>query len=171
MAYVAWSVVANEQPSAAKWNILGTNDAHFYSFLGDNLAWQSWTPTLSGRFNNSKWTKACTYTQIGKTVIFKFKVTANTTTPMDTGSGEPVFTLPVTSIAYSTSFVMGMGMLEDLATAAFQCVLTSSTTTTARVQIFNSAGTYVVPAAITNAIPMNWTTGDFIEVDGHYEAA
>lgn len=29
MAYVAWSVVYGEQPSAAKWNILGTNDASF----------------------------------------------------------------------------------------------------------------------------------------------
>lgn len=29
MAYAAWSVVFGEQPSAAKWNILGTNDAAF----------------------------------------------------------------------------------------------------------------------------------------------
>ena len=29
MAYVAWNVTFGEQPSAAKWNILGTNDASF----------------------------------------------------------------------------------------------------------------------------------------------
>jgi hypothetical protein len=29
MAYTAWSVVFGEQPSASKWNILGTNDAGF----------------------------------------------------------------------------------------------------------------------------------------------
>lgn len=29
MAYTAWSVVFGEQPSAAKWNILGANDASF----------------------------------------------------------------------------------------------------------------------------------------------
>lgn len=29
MAYQAWSVVFGEQPSASKWNILGTNDASF----------------------------------------------------------------------------------------------------------------------------------------------
>lgn len=29
MAYTAWSVVFGEQPSSAKWNILGTNDADF----------------------------------------------------------------------------------------------------------------------------------------------
>ena len=29
MAYASWSVTFGEQPSAAKWNILGTNDASF----------------------------------------------------------------------------------------------------------------------------------------------
>lgn len=33
MAYSAWSVVFGEQPSAAKWNILGTNDAHFNTWI------------------------------------------------------------------------------------------------------------------------------------------
>lgn len=36
MAYNAWSVVAFEQPSAAKWNILGANDAGFAD--GTNIA-------------------------------------------------------------------------------------------------------------------------------------
>lgn len=34
MAYTAWSVVFGEQPSAAKWNILGTNDASFNNGTG-----------------------------------------------------------------------------------------------------------------------------------------
>lgn len=38
MTYSAWSVVFGEQPSAAKWNILGSNDAHFHSFIGDDIA-------------------------------------------------------------------------------------------------------------------------------------
>lgn len=33
MAYSAWSVAFGEQPSAAKWNILGTNDAYFDSYI------------------------------------------------------------------------------------------------------------------------------------------
>ena len=38
MSYVAWSVVFGEQPSASKWNILGTNDASFNdgTGIGDN---------------------------------------------------------------------------------------------------------------------------------------
>ncbi len=34
MAYASWSVVFSEQPSAAKWNILGTNDASFNNGTG-----------------------------------------------------------------------------------------------------------------------------------------
>lgn len=34
MAYSSWSVVFSEQPSAAKWNILGTNDASFNNGTG-----------------------------------------------------------------------------------------------------------------------------------------
>jgi len=35
MAYAAFSVVFGEQPSAAKWNILGTNDAGFDTYIGN----------------------------------------------------------------------------------------------------------------------------------------
>lgn len=35
MAYSSWSVIFGEQPSASKWNILGTNDAHFYTYAGE----------------------------------------------------------------------------------------------------------------------------------------
>ena len=31
MAYAAWSVIAGEQPTTSKWNILGSNDAAFNS--------------------------------------------------------------------------------------------------------------------------------------------
>ena len=34
MTYVAWSVTFGEQPTAAKWNILGTNDASFNDGTG-----------------------------------------------------------------------------------------------------------------------------------------
>lgn len=37
MAYSSWSVVFNEQPSAAKWNILGSNDSFFNDQVGSNF--------------------------------------------------------------------------------------------------------------------------------------
>lgn len=36
MAYATWSVVFGEQPSASKWNILGTNDAWFNSLISQS---------------------------------------------------------------------------------------------------------------------------------------
>lgn len=42
MAYSVWSVVFGEQPSAAKWNILGANDASFND--GTGIANQTITP-------------------------------------------------------------------------------------------------------------------------------
>lgn len=49
MSYQSWSVVFGEQPSAAKWNILGTNDAQFDTWIETDLntGWintnQSWS--------------------------------------------------------------------------------------------------------------------------------
>lgn len=37
MSYASWSVVFGEQPSASKWNILGTNDAFFNTQVGSNF--------------------------------------------------------------------------------------------------------------------------------------
>lgn len=36
--YSAWSVVFGEQPTASKWNILGTNDASFDERIGSNFS-------------------------------------------------------------------------------------------------------------------------------------
>jgi hypothetical protein len=38
MAYASWSVVFGEQPSAAKWNTLGTNDAYFNTQIGSGFS-------------------------------------------------------------------------------------------------------------------------------------
>lgn len=38
MAYTSWSVVFGEQPSADKWNTLGTNDSFFNTQVGTNFS-------------------------------------------------------------------------------------------------------------------------------------
>lgn len=174
MAYSSWSVVFGEIPSAAKWNILGTNDAHFYSFLGDNSVWQSWTPTLSGRLNNAKWTKVCKYIQIGKTVHFSLSLTASTTTPMDGGSADAIFTLPVTAVALGgvNPEPMGAVRLLDAATAVYAGVVLKVDTTTARIRFFDSAvAAAAFESVITSTAPFTWTTSDEITCQGTYQAA
>lgn len=37
-SYSSWSVVFGEQPSASKWNTLGTNDASFHERIGTNFS-------------------------------------------------------------------------------------------------------------------------------------
>lgn len=136
-------------------------------------AWQSWTPTLSGRFNDGKWTKTCSYIQIGKTIIFKLKLTANAATPMDGGSGEGTFTLPVTSIDYgtATNSHVGYGSVEDTGTAQYLAHCAWASTTTAHVRVNNSAATYVVPASLSSTAPHTWASTDTVSILGFYEAA
>lgn len=137
--------------------------------------WFAWTPTLSGRFNNSKWTKNCSYTQIGKTVHFKVSLVANTTGPMDTGSGTANFSLPVTGVAIpsSSGYITPIGRvgLLDSGTARATGQVYYNSTTVATIMVNTSDSTYVGNIDLTNAAPWTWTTNDEIYCQGTYEAA
>lgn len=56
MAYTSWSVVFGEQPSAAKWNILGTNDASFNDGTGIGAGVIGTTHLANGSVTPAKWT-------------------------------------------------------------------------------------------------------------------
>lgn len=61
MAYTSWSVTFGEQPSAAKWNILGTNDASFND--GTGIADGAVTPAKrSGGFRTGTMTPSVSAT-------------------------------------------------------------------------------------------------------------
>lgn len=61
MAYAVWSVVFGEQPTAAKWNILGTNDASFHDGTGIDDDAILARHILSGVVDNSKWRNAVAF--------------------------------------------------------------------------------------------------------------
>lgn len=165
MAYSNWSVVFGEQPSAAKWNILGTNDAHFYSFLGDNLAWQSWTPTWTN-FTVGSATVTGRYTSIGKLVALTLNVILSGST-MGTG---PTFSLPVTAQA-STAFIIGHTRYLDTGTANFSGFAALASTTTAILVAIGTGGATASDASVTSTVPHTWANTDVIRVTGIYEAA
>lgn len=169
MSYTAWSVSQDEIPDTTKWNYLGGNDAHFYSFLGDNLAWQSWTPTWSGiTVGNS--TTVAYYTQVGKTVFCRIRFVRGSTGVM---TSTPIFTLPVTAktIYQTYSVVLGTCYFEDLATLGYTGTTRSVSTTTAQFIPQGCAGTYITNTAVTTTVPFTWGTSDYITSNFFYEAA
>lgn len=145
MAYQSWSVVFGEQPSAAKWNILGTNDVSFNDGSGiasdaihpnhlatglssTTWAWASWTPTWTN-LTIGNGTNDAKYIQIGKTVIWRLVFDFGSTTSI---SGNPIFSLPVTSVTVpNTSLEIGSGSLNTGSGAWNGWARWASTTTSA----------------------------------------
>lgn len=192
MAYASWSVVFGEQPSAAKWNILGTNDASFNDGTGiadgaikpehllngssslNTWVWDSWTPTLSGQFTNGDWTKACKYIRVGNTVICKLNLVSADATPMAGGSGDATFTLPVTAVALSaTANVESLGnvMMLDAGTEVYVGTVLKTSTTTASIRAIVVDAVYAKKGVVTATVPFTWTTSDEISGIFMYEAA
>lgn len=134
-------------------------------------AWTTYTPTLSGRLNDSKWTKTCSYKQVGKTVFYKISLVASNATPMDGGSAEAIVSLPVTSINWGSPINIGNVRILDSGTAAYYGHAEWASTSTINVRVSNAAGTYITPTVITSTVPFTWTTSDEIQIIGFYEAA
>lgn len=124
MAYVAWSVVFGEQPTAAKWNILGTNDASFHDGTGidddvilarhidegvvlpyhlnsaltalTNWDWQTWTPTVVGW--SSFTSQVYKYCIIGKVAFVEVEISGTS------NSTSASITIPFTANVASGKF-------------------------------------------------------------------
>ena len=170
MAYAAWSVSFGEQPSAAKWNILGTNDATFDALVGSGTAWSSWTPTLTN-MSIGNGTVSGRYQQFGKTVFAKLYITFGSTTSV---SGAITATFPVTSsstVYTSIGSEIGTGACIDAAVAHYPASLKWASTTTFRWRPHTASGTYATESDTTSTAPFTWATGDGLSANLTYEAA
>lgn len=141
----------------------------------NNWSWDTWTPTLSGRFNDGKWTKACSYIQIGKTVICNLSLTANAATPMDGGVSDCFITLPVTSKALDLTAniqLLATVNIFDANGAIYLGPISLASTTTAVIRHFDTDGAgKVLHDVILSTAPMTWASGDQIGGFFIYEAA
>lgn len=139
---------------------------------GLGAAWSTWTPTLSGRFDDADWTKtSCDYMQIGKTVIVQLSLVATAAAPMGGGVAGATFTLPVTSAALkggSNSVYLGGAVLFDSGTANFMGYVFHTSTTTATILFDNGTGG---ASNVTSTTPFTWTTSDEVNATFMYEAA
>ena len=166
MSYAAWSLVYGEQPSTAKWNILGTNDSHFHDFLGDNLEWQSWTPALSN-LTLGNGTINAKYAQVGKTVFCRFSFRLGTTSAV---GSSPNFSRPVTSATTLTG-IIGACLLVDLGASSYYGSFYYINTTAVGIACTTGGGTYGGLTGITAAVPFTWGSTDYIAGHFSYEAA
>lgn len=139
---------------------------------GTDWAWDSWTPTLSGRFTDGDWTKTCSYIQVGKTVIAKISLIASDATPMGGGSGEAVFTLPVTSVAVENAgHQIGTVRLRDANGSIYSAIVYHTSTTTASIKNIAVSGANTIEASLSSTAPFTWTTSDGVLGTLIYEAA
>jgi hypothetical protein len=188
MSYASWSVVFGEQPSAAKWNILGTNDASFNDGTGiadskilprhlltgtgsTDWVWTSYAPTLTNA-SIGNGTITTRYIQHGKTIFYRGTLIWGSTSSI---SGTITLSLPITmSSAITLSGVepIGFATLYDAAIAQYPALIYGLTSTTMGFQPFNATGTYATTSQPANAtVPFAWNTSDGIEWNVTYQAA
>ena len=165
--------LTNKAISAAANAIAGTDNGNLATATGAlGGTWQSYTPTLSGRFNNSKWTKNCFYMQVGKTVIVKIGLTANAATPMDGGTADCFITLPVTARTLTqTGNIQVMGMFNGFISGLHIGNFSLASTTTAILRTQAVSGSNIVQQQITSTVPATWASGNEIGGTFVYEAA
>jgi hypothetical protein len=107
MAYASWSVVFGEQPSAAKWNILGTNDASFNNGTGiANLELGSGKTSLKNDYKFSVYrTTAYSATASAATELPFDTKAFDTSTNIDVVTNKGRFTAPVAGFYFFSASV------------------------------------------------------------------
>lgn len=122
------------------------------------LAWQSYTPTLTGwGVGNGTWDAR--YCKMGKTVQITIAFTAGSTTTFATGF---TFSLPAGMTAKSIAGFVGTSSIACGVNATG--IVTLPTTTTARVFVNDAAVAYTRAANITSTgpVPGSWGTGNTV---------
>lgn len=166
MAYASWSVSFGEQPSASKWNILGTNDSFFNDFItgAAGTAWTPYTPTITnGSVGNGSIVGS--YSKIGRLVTGTLVYTLGSTSTVGTNIN---FTVPVT--AGESVMPIGVAYYTDADGSQYPAMgLLISTTTVQPIQT-GTAGTYGTAGGTTATVPFTWTTSDLIRMTFVYKA-
>lgn len=137
---------------------------------GSGWTWQSWVPTWTN-LTVSTATVNAKYVQVGKMVQCRLSIIFAAGTSI---SGNPLFTLPVTSVSYPVANIspLGSGTINDNGSAQYGCTVKWNSTTRALIESWDDAATGVrVDTAISATAPMTWTVSDGFELNFTYEAA
>lgn len=176
MAYVAWSVVFGEQPSAAKWNQLGTNDAGFKD--GTNIDASAITPeklltgagtswayqAYAAAFTNvtiGSGTRVAQYCKVGRMVHYWGNFTYGAGSAVSGAIGIPTpTTMDSSFVIAGENNEVGWAHIQDTGAQAFGCMLRADSTTVLTLVLSNTSGTYIAGTSTSSTVPMVWGTGD-----------
>lgn len=123
------------------------------------LAWQAYTPTLTGwGVGNGTWDAR--YCKMGKTVSIAITFTAGSTTTYGTGF---TFSLPAGMTARAAAGYIGTSAVASSVNATG--IVTLPTTTTVRVFVNDSGNPYARAANITStgSVPGVWSSGSTVQ--------
>lgn len=106
MAYASWSVVFGEQPSAAKWNILGTNDASFNDGTGIAGLYINLLTTYSNPYKFSAYRNAAYNTASSSATRFPFDTeNFDTNNNFDITTNVGRYTAPVSGFYFFDALI------------------------------------------------------------------
>jgi hypothetical protein len=129
------------------------------------LAWQTWSPVLSGGWLNGNGTWTARYARLGNLVFFNGLFVLGTTTTKGTNM---ICTLPVT--CQNTNVLYNIDGLLIAGGTSFQLTAAGNTGVSMTLFPINTAGTYASRSTITTTVPGTWVTGDSVRFSGYYEA-
>lgn len=183
MGYSSWSVVFGEQPSAAKWNILGTNDSSFNDGTGINTGvilpnhlfslastlntwvWDSWSPGYTN-ITVGNGTVLSKYIKIGKTIIANWQLACGTTSSWSNGAH---LTLPITANSrYSTtnSFNPVGNVIFNNGTVYVGHASITGSTSDVFIYFFSASA-----SQLTGSVPTTLANTNAVSINFIYEAA
>lgn len=172
MAYTSWSVAQSEQPTTTKWNLLNSNDAYFYSVLGDSLQWTSFTPQFDG-LTPGNGTNTGKYARVGKMVAVQTYFAYGSASSND--GGDFVLYLPVSEASYYNSGgtpTLGQAIKYDSATSsAIEGAVVFFDTGQVFSLVYGTAAASATMLSISGSIPSAWVATDELHMSFIYEAA
>lgn len=129
-------------------------------------AWATYVPTWTNLVQTGG-SKIGRYHQEGKTVdmVARFTLGAGSSV-----TGSPTVTLPVTAQGNVGATQLQGVFWDASASKPYDCIVLL-TTTTAQAFPKDTASTYSSGTAGSGTIPFVWTTSDWVEIAGRYEAA
>lgn len=160
MTYAAWSVIFGEQPSAAKWNVLGSNDASFNDGTGiANLALN--TTAISNPYKFRGYRNSAQNTASGSyTVILCDAEDYDTNNNFDIATNKGRYTAPVSGF-YQFNGAGGISASSGL--TAVEVALFKNGVACSYGQISgNTASTGSVQSTVSDMVQLS--AGDYMEL-------